>query len=254
VPELSSIEKLEILSQDMLSLMIRHGQLRPFINSIITEQESKPIQLSESEHQKAAKIYRQRHNLNSTEDIKAHCTKYGFDESQLKWQVQLQERIIRSSIDRFANKAELHYLTRKEQLDQISYSQLVVKNENFAQELYLRIKEDGANFKDLALELTKGTQRKPGWIIGPIQLARVPKPLNKRLQSVTPGTLLEPIHVQTNWVVARLDQYQPTEFDETMERRMCLELFQQHVNQLVDKHIDTITSRISSNNSTNQSK
>ena len=81
-------------------------------------------------------------------------------------------------------------------------------------------------------------------------MARVPKPLSKPLQSSRPGTLLEPIRIQSNWVVVRLEQYQPTEFDEAMEQRMCLELFQQHVNQLVDKQIEILTSSLSNKAST----
>ena len=37
MPEPAEIQQLENLGQDVLALMIRHDQLRPFINSIITE-------------------------------------------------------------------------------------------------------------------------------------------------------------------------------------------------------------------------
>ena len=244
MPELSGIQQLENLGQDVLSLMIRHDQLRPFINSIITEQELEPVKLSDSEQQQALNIYSRRQNLNSQKEVKSHCMRHGFNQNQFQWQVQLQERILRSSRTLFANKAELHYLTRKEQFDQVSYSQLIVKNQNLAQELFLRLKEDGAKFHDLVFELTKGSGRKPQWQIGPIPIARVPKPLSKPLQTAKPGTLLGPINMQTNWVVARLEQYQPTEFDETMEQRMCLELFQLHVDRLVDKHMEVITEKL----------
>lgn len=247
MPEPTGIQQLEHLEKDVLGLMIRHDQLRPLVNSIITERELESHVLSEAEQQEAVTRYRQRHNLNSTTDIQKHCRRHGFNQNQLQWQIQLQEQIIRNSKNRFAHKAELHYLTRKEQFDRVSYSQLIVKNQNLAQELFLRIKEDEAKFVDLVMELTRGSDRKLQWQIGPIPIARVPKPLVRPLQSNTPGTLLEPIKVQAKWVVVRLEQYQPTEFDETMEQRMCLELFQQHVSQLVDNHIEIITAQLSSN-------
>ena len=250
MPEPAEIQQLENLGQDVLALMIRHDQLRPFINSIITEKTLDQIKLSEPEQLQAENIYRQRHNLNTAEDIKQHTRKHGFNKRQLEWQVQLQEKILRSSKNNFAHKAELHYLTRKEQFDRVAYSQLVVKNQHLAQELFLRINEDDARFDELAIELSRGIDRKPQWQIGPIPMARVPKPLAKPLQSIVPGTLLEPIKVQANWFVVRLEQYQPTEFDKAMEQRMCLELFQQHVDQLVDEHIETITSQLSRNTAT----
>ena len=244
MPEPTGIQQLGNLGQDMLSLMIRHDQLRPFINSIVTETELEPIALNESELQQAAKTYRQRHNLNSAEDIKTHCQKHGFNQNQFQWQVQLQERILRSSKQKFAHKAELHYLTRKEQFDRVSYSQLVVKDQHLAQELFLRLHEDEAQFADLATELSRNADRKMQWQIGPVPMSRIPEPLSKPLRSNVPGTLLEPIRVQSNWVVVRLEQYQPTEFDENMEQRMCLELFQQHVNRLVDEQMKSITEEV----------
>ena len=253
MPEPTGIQQLENLGPDVLALMIRHDQLRPLINSIITEKELEPQKYSEAEWQQSAKMYRQRHNLNSAEEIKRHCQKHGFNQKQFQWQVQLQDNILITSKNRFQHKAELHYLTRKEQFDRVSYSQLIAKDQHLAQELYLRINEDEAKFSDLAIELSKGSNRKFQWQVGPIPMARVPKPLSKPLQSSSPGTLFEPIRVQGSWAVVRLEQYQPTEFDQTMEQRMCLELFQQHVNELVDKQIETITAQLSSNATTSGS-
>jgi len=253
VPKPTGIQQLENLGQDVLALMIRHDQLRPLIHSIITEQELDIEKFSEAEWQRSAKIYRQRHQLSTAEDVKQHCQKHGFNQSQFQWQVRLQDCILKTSKKRFSNKAELHYLTRKEQFDRIAYSQLITKDEHLAQELYLRVNEDEAKFADLAIELTSNSDLKFQWQVGPIPMARVPKPLSKPLQGSRPGTLLEPIRLQNNWAVVRLEQYQPTEFDEAMEQRMCLELFQQHVNQLVDKQIETISADLSSEATTTAS-
>ena len=81
-------------------------------------------------------------------------------------------------------------------------------------------------------------------------MARVPKPLTKVLQGLSSGTLLEPIQVQGNWHVVRLESYQPTEFDESMNQRMCVELFQKNVNEAVNEQIAALTSQFSSHNDT----
>ena len=200
MPEPTGIQQLDDLDQDALCLMIRHDQLRPLVSSIITEQELTTDPLSEEELQKASKVYRQRHSLQSKEDIQKHCQKHGFSQKEFRWQVELQERILKSSAKLFSQKAELHYLTRKEQYDRVTYTQLVLKNQYHAQELYLRIKEDQANFADLAAEVNRHAERKFQWRVGPVPIARTPGPLAKVLQSVQPGTLLEPIKVQANWL------------------------------------------------------
>ena len=250
MPEPGGIDLIHRLEPDVLKLLAQHGQLRPLLTAIVTEQQLDPVDLDTEAQQQALTNYRQRHNLANAEDVKRHCRLQGFSREQFLGQVQLPERIRRTSQERYGNKAELHYLTRKEQFDQVSFSQLIVKNQHLAQELFLRLNEDEASFEDLALELSRGSQRKPQWRVGPIAMARVPNPLIKILQSITPGTLLEPIQVQTNWYVVRLEQYQPTEFDEAMNQRMCVELFQKNVNDAVNEQIAALTSQFSSQSAT----
>ena len=248
MPEPGGADLIKTLGPDVLKLLIQHGQLRPLLTAIITQDQLDPIDLDADAQQQALTNYRRRHNLSSAEDVKRHCRLQGFSQEQFLRQVQLPVQIRRTSRERYGNKAELHYLTRKEQFDQISFSQLIVKNQHLAQELFLRLNEDEASFKDLALGLSRGSQQTPQWQVGPIALARVPQPLSKVLQAVAPGTLLEPIQVQTNWHVVRLDQYQPTEFDDAMNQRMCLELFQKNVNEAVNAQIETLTTQLSSQN------
>ena len=248
--EPGGVELINHLDRDVLQLLIQHGQLRPLLTAIITEAQLDPVDLDAETQQQALTNYRQRHNLANADDVKRHCRLQGFSREQFLGQVQLPERIRRTSQERYGNKAELHYLTRKEQFDQVSFSQLIVKNQHLAQELFLRLNEEEASFEDLALDLSRGSPRKPQWRVGPIPMARVPKPLTKVLQSVSPGTLLEPIQVQTNWYVVRLEHYQPTEFDAAMNQRMCIELFQQQVTAAVNEQIATITAQFASTNDT----
>mgnify|MGYP001157499376 CR=1 FL=1 len=250
MPEPGGADLINTLGPDVLKLLIEHGQLRPLLTSIITEDQLDPVDLGADAQQQALINYRRRHNLNTAEDVKRHCLLQGFSQEQFLRQAQLPARIRRTSQERYGNKAELHYLTRKEQFDQVTFSQLIVKNQHLAQELFLRLNEDEASFEDLALGLSRGAQQKPQWHVGPIAMARVPKALTRVLQAVAPGTLLEPIQVQANWYVVRLEQYQPTEFDEAMNQRMCIELFQNNVNETVNAQIATLTSQFSSHNDT----
>ena len=147
-----------------------------------------------------------------------------------------------SQSGRFREKAELHYLTRKEQFDQVTYSQLSAPNQFLAQELFLRLNEGEANFGELAAMLRKGGNAKGQGQFGPMPLANVPKPLAKPLHSCSAGTLLEPIQVQSAWLVVRLEQLKPSQFDPAMEQRMCVELFQQEVDRIVNERLGTLIS------------
>ena len=113
--------------------------------------------------------------------------------------------------------------------------------------MFLRLCEEEETFEDLASSLSKGSKRQPKWRVGPIPMSRVPKPMFRVFQSISPGTLLEPIQIQKNWYVVRLDNYQPSEFDDAMSQRMCVELFHQHVSEAVNEQISITKSKLSNN-------
>ena len=235
----------EVLSQTLdartVGLLRHHGLLRGLLISEVTEQLLDGEVLEQEAQQKAMQAYRQRHGLRTAEQVQDHRRLHGFTTEDLQRQAGLQERIRRTSHRRFQTKAELHYLTRKEQFDQVTYSQLSAPNQFLAQELFLRLNENEATFAELAAMLRQGGNQKGQGRFGPVAIANVPKPLAKPLHSCRPGTLLAPIQVQSNWLIVRLEQFQPTQFDAAMEQRMCTELFQQEVDQIVDERMAGLT-------------
>ena len=235
----------EVVSQSLdattIGLLRHHGLLRSLLKGQVTEELLDPEALEPEAQQKALQTYCQRHKLASPEQLQSHRTKHGYSTADLQWQASLPERIRRSSHRRFRAKAELHYLTRKEQFDLITFSQLSVSNSFLAQELFLRLKEGEAGFNELAAELNQNNERKGQVTIGPVPMSRLPAELTKPLRAASPGTVLEPIKVKNSWRIVRLEQFQPTQYDEAMEQRMCLELFQQDLDRLVDERIDSMT-------------
>ena len=99
-----------------------------------------------------------------------------------------------------------------------------------------------STFGELAAMLRKGGNQTGQGRFGPMAIGSVPKPLAKPLHSCKTGTLLAPIQVQSNWLIVRLEQFQPTQFDAAMEQRMCAELFQQEVDRIVDERMDALIS------------
>ena len=235
-PETSPPSPISLVSTDVEQLK-HHGLLRQLINAQVTEELLDAEELEPEAMKRAMQGYRKRNNLSKAEQVQQHCRRFGYSQSDLQWQAGLQERIRRTSARRFEAKAELHYLTRKEQFDQVTYSQLSAPNQFLAQELFLRINEGEASFGELAAQLRKSGNEKGQGRFGPTPLAKVPAALAKQLRSCSTGTLLEPIQVQTSWLIVRLEQFQPTQFDAAMQQRMCTELFQQEVAGIVDERI-----------------
>ena len=233
----TSSQILTSLDEAALSLLRRNGLLRTLISAEVKEALVNPEPLEPDALKVAVRSYCNRNNLITADQLQTHLRRQNWSQADLHWHASLPEKIRRTSLERYRGKAELHYLTRKEQFDQVTYSQLTAPNPYLAQELFLRLNEKESTFAELATQLRKGGTEKGHGRFGPIPFSSVPAALTKPLRSCTPGTLLEPLQVQNSWLIVRLEKFQPTQFDAAMEQRMCSELFQQEVDRIVDEKL-----------------
>jgi parvulin-like peptidyl-prolyl isomerase len=151
--------------------------------------------------------------------------------ADLEWQLQLPLRISRHCDEHFRHKAEARFLERKNQLDQVVYSLLRVKDGFLARELYLRIAGGEANFADLAAEYAEGPERATNGIVGPVPLTQAHPALAEKLRTSSPGVLQEPMGIADWWLVVRLESYTPASFDDATATRMTQELFEEWVRE-----------------------
>ncbi|MGB3786882.1 MAG: peptidylprolyl isomerase [Phormidesmis sp.] len=140
---------------------------------------------------------------------------------------------------------ESYFLQRKSQLDRVTYSLIRTKNASLAQELYFRLNDDGASFADLARQYSEGQEAKTGGLVGPVEL-NVPHPILSRMLTVSkPKQLWSPTQIGEWLVIARLEQFEPAQFDETMRKRLLTEKFQAWLKQQVQTvSISTITPEV----------
>ena len=129
------------------------------------------------------------------------------------------------------DKLNNHYLERKSQLDQVSYSLLRVKDQHLANELHLRIKESEASFEEIASEYSEGPERQKGGQLGPVPLSQPHPMLAKLLQVSTPGQLWPPKQLKDWWIVVRLEELHCTELTDSLKQRLLLELGDQHLEE-----------------------
>ena len=163
--------------------------------------------------------------------LEAYLTTNGLQREHLNWQVELPLRIRQHCQEHFQHKAEAHFLSRKNQLDRVVYSLLRVQDPFLARELYLRLDGGEANFADLAAEFSQGPERQTKGIVGPVPLTQAHPALAERLRTSPAGQLLEPFKIAEWWLVVRLENYTPANFDEAMAQQMSSELFERWVDE-----------------------
>ncbi|MFL0770741.1 MAG: peptidylprolyl isomerase, partial [Prochlorococcus sp.] len=130
-----------------------------------------------------------------------------------------------------------HFLIRKEDLDQFTYSLLRIDDADLAHELYLQIEAGEADFTALAKEYSQGLEKSSHGLVGPASLSRAHPLLRQRLRTAPPGVLLEPFKIEQWWVVTRLEERHLATFNANMQKQMAIELFDTWVDQQTNELI-----------------
>ena len=219
------------LPSEMVALLRRHNMLLPLLRHDFTDNCLKAVDISDEEQKKLLQSFCQQHKLDSDEALATHIQNRGLTRADLIWQLELPVRKARFALENFSAKAEQRFLQRKNALDKVVYSLLRIKDGFLAQELYLQISEGESNFADLAAQHSEGTEKETRGIVGPVALDRAHPVLAEKLRSSSVGNLLEPFNIQQWWLVVRLEQYQPAQFDQAMAQRMSSELFEEWISE-----------------------
>ena len=138
-----------------------------------------------------------------------------------------------------------YYLKRKDFLDKVSYSIIRVKNKYLANELFIRIKEKEARFLDIASKYSEGEEKHVGGFIGPVSLSTPHPALARLLQVSKPGQLWAPKIINSWWVIVRLEKLHSTELNESIIKKLSLELGEKHILDLLNS---SLTSELNGTN------
>jgi parvulin-like peptidyl-prolyl isomerase len=222
---------LQQLDPTTVSLLHRHGLLQPLAQKLTVAEAVADEPVSSEEAAEILASFMQQRNLADEAALEEFLGDAQLSRADLEWQLQLPLRISRHCDEHFRHKAEARFLERKNQLDQVVYSLLRVKDGFLARELYLRIAGGEANFADLAAEYAEGPERATNGIVGPVPLTQAHPALAEKLRTSSPGVLQEPMGIADWWLVVRLERYTPASFDDATATRMTQELFEEWVRE-----------------------
>tara|TARA_B100000214_G_C23599272_1_gene459923 strand:+ start:61 stop:510 length:450 start_codon:yes stop_codon:yes gene_type:complete len=120
---------------------------------------------------------------------------------------------------------ESRFLKRKEQLDQVTYSLLRVKDEYLARELYFKLVEKESDFGTLSNQYSLGPEKNTQGIIGPIPLNQAHPNLVNCLQNSQVNIINPPIKIDNVYLICRLESMIRASLTEEMELQMSKEIF-----------------------------
>jgi len=124
----------------------------------------------------------------------------------------------------FTPQLPSYFLKRKPQLDQVSYWALSIEDEALSLELHQRLKEGECSFAELLTLYPAAPDAGLRGRFGPVPLAELPEGLAELLRVSRPGQLWPPKPIQQGWLIVQLDQSQPAVLDQSLRRRLLLEM------------------------------
>lgn len=221
----------EVLDAPALIAKLRAHQLMPqLVQEIIID---RAISTIDCDPQAAMQAFCSKRGLFSQEQQQAWCQQQQQQPEQMVAAAVREHKISAFQAKTWGEQIESYFLQRKSQLDRVRYSLIRTQDASLAQEIYFRLNDDGAPFAELAAEYSEGQEAKTGGLVGPVELS-IPHPVLARMLMVSkPGQLWAPTQIGEWLVIARLEQFLPAQFDETMRGRLLAEQFQAWLQQQI---------------------
>ena len=219
-------------------LLQRHGLARALAEAVVHESVAATVALTPEEEHPLIRAALEPEGVEGEEALVAWLERRGWSFDDLRACATLQERLRRWREWRFGSEAEIRFLERKPELDRVTYSLLRVSDGDLAQELHLRLKDDGADFAALVDAFSEGSEKATHGLIGPVAVSAGHPALSRRLRVGLPGQLWPPFELAGSWLVIRLEQRLPVQLDPPMCNRMVQELFDLWVGERVERLLE----------------
>ncbi len=139
----------------------------------------------------------------------------------------------------FADQVESEFLRIKPDLDQVEYSLIQLTNLKLAQELYFQLRDDGAEFSQLAQQYSLGRERESGGWISPAPFSTLPIAVAALFRSEQVGAIYGPVPVSDRFWIVRLEQFTSARLTEATRIDLVDRLYTQWLQSQVKRITET---------------
>jgi putative peptide maturation system protein len=188
--------------------------------------EKRGIEATDEELQEEADIFRAERELFDAEATEAWLA--GSHLSYSDWEVWLEERVVTRKLREalFGDQIEQHFAVNRLTFDEAAVSQIIVKDEDLAQELRAQIVDDGADFHALAREhsIDEATRPASGYA-GTVRRTELEAAVEAAVFGARPGTILGPFKDERGWLLIKVDGVRRATLDEATTEVIREQLF-----------------------------
>lgn len=229
-------ETLASLSQrPLVEVLLSHGVLRTLASELLQSSLRTSVSFSDEE----ARLVNERlwHGLHV--EPPGSLQDGWLDSVPAALQPTLRERWDRIRLQKwmeetYRDQIEPYFLERREDLEQVVYGMIRLRHQGAAEELYLRLLDDHADFGALASQFSLGEERFTRGLVGPMLIHQPHPAIRSVLQGLAIGDLHPPFRVDQWVLLVRMEHRQPARLTEAMRLQLAQELLQKDLETTLD--------------------
>lgn len=145
---------------------------------------------------------------------------------------------------RYGDQLEPFFLERRAALEQVVFSLIRLQQLHAAEELYLRLSDDGADFGELARRFSQGQERLSGGLVGPMPVGQLHPQIAAALARLQPGELHPPVQLEPFLLLLRLEEREPASLTDSLRQQLLNELLEQELSSAVEAQVQAQLQRL----------
>jgi parvulin-like peptidyl-prolyl isomerase len=155
----------------------------------------------------------------------------------------LQLRLQKRMNELYDGDVEQYFLTRRDDLERVTYRTIRVKQMGLAEELYLRLISNEETFEDLARNYSEGEERMAAGLLGPMAITDPHQSITTILRKLSQGEIHPPISVESWYLVIKLEQRKPAKLNKSLRLQLENELLNKQLNSEINEIITELTTK-----------
>ncbi len=205
-----------ISQKEFIDALLKTPQAKQTLSQLITdkliEQKAQSLGLTVTDEEVQEKYDETVKQLGGAEKFKQLLEARGLDEAEVKRQIRqslLAEKIATKDVKISDQEIKDYYNQHKLQLgspEKADLSLIVLRNRKQAEQVLSKLKQ-GANFAELAQQVSVDSSAQRGGNIGQIEVERLPEQLKKAVRKLKPGQISDIIKVVSNTSTGPVTDY-----------------------------------------------
>ncbi len=140
----------------------------------------------------------------------------------------------------YGQQIEAFFLERRAALEQVVFGLIRLQQVGAAEELFLRLSDDGADFGELAQSFSQGQERLSRGVVGPMAVGQLHPRIAAALAQLQPGQLHPPVELDPFMLLLRLEHREPASLNDPTRQQLLQELLERDLASTVEAQLERL--------------